>query len=62
MKIQNEEDEVTSSIKVKDRPDQNNLQLIALCFKNLLEKADFSEDDVKSIVKQSMLDNLENLD
>ena len=57
MKIQNEEDEVASSIKVKDHPDQN-----ALCFKNLLEKADFSEDDIKSVVKQSMLDNLDNLD
>ena len=51
MKIQSKEDEVSSSIKMKDHPDENELDMIVLCFRNLLEKADYTQDEIDGILK-----------
>ena len=51
MKIQNDEDEVTSTIKTKDHDGEDDLDLIKLCFRNLLEKADYEPDDIDGILK-----------
>jgi 3-oxoacyl-[acyl-carrier-protein] synthase III len=51
MKIQSEEDEVSSFIKMKDHPEENELDMIVLCFRSLLEKADYSQDQIDGILK-----------
>lgn len=51
MKIQSEEDEVSSFIKMKDHEDENELDMIVLCFRNLLEKADYTQDEINGILK-----------
>ncbi|MFA5300335.1 MAG: hypothetical protein WC389_19295 [Lutibacter sp.] len=51
MKIQSDEDEVSSFIKMKDHPDESELDMIVLCFRNLLEKADYTPEEIRSILK-----------
>jgi len=53
MKIQSKEDEVSSSIKMKDHPDEDELDMIVLCFRNLLEKADYSQSQIDGILKEN---------
>jgi 3-oxoacyl-[acyl-carrier-protein] synthase III len=52
MKIQSDEDEVSSFIKMKDHLEENELDMIVLCFRNLLEKADYTQDEIDGILKQ----------
>jgi hypothetical protein len=51
MKIQSDEDEVSSFIKMKDHLDEKELDMIVLCFRNLLEKADYTQEDISKILK-----------
>jgi len=51
MKIQSDEDEVSSFIKMKDHLDEKELDMIVLCFRNLLEKADYTQEDINRILK-----------
>lgn len=51
MKIQSDEDEVSSFIKMKDHEDESELDMIVLCFRNLLEKADYTPEEIRSILK-----------
>jgi 3-oxoacyl-[acyl-carrier-protein] synthase III len=51
MKIQSDEDEVSAFIKMKDHEDEDELDMIVLCFRNLLEKADYTQDQIDRILK-----------
>lgn len=53
MKIQSEEDEVSSFIKMKDHEGENELDMIVLCFRSLLEKADYSQAQIDGILKEN---------